>query len=173
MRIGGRWTRECSTVTLARAGGEHDQRRLARKRSGRSQEAVEAGGSGVVGQLLAAGPVVAGQLSLFDAEGCPDVGGREVEDNEAVSLRPSNPAADLEGGDLVEPPVAEELGPGAPLGEGGVPGAGPARAVVAARVRRRVGDVEQSGPGARLAPHRPVQATGRQVPGRGRRIGQA
>lgn len=170
--MGGRWTRECSTVTRAQGAGEHDQRRLARQRTGRRQETLEAGGSGVVGQLLAAGPVVAGQLSLFHAEGGQDVGGREVEDDEAVDLGPPDAAADLERGDLVEAPVAEEFRPGAPLGERGVPGAGPARAVVAAGVGRRVGDVEQAGSRARLAPDGPRQATRRQLPGPGRRIGQ-
>jgi hypothetical protein len=66
---------------------EDHHRRLPRKRSRRRQEAVEAGGSGVVGDLLAAGPVVLGQLSLFDAEGCPDLGRGEVEDGRVRRVR--------------------------------------------------------------------------------------
>lgn len=59
--------------------GEEDQRHLAPKRTRRRGEGVEADGAGIVGQLLATGPVVAGQLSLFDVEGGPHVGrGRGV-----------------------------------------------------------------------------------------------
>jgi excisionase family DNA binding protein len=80
---------------LRQCVGEDNQRRLARKRSRRSQEAVEAGRPSVVGELLAAGPVVVGQLSLFDAEGSPDLSRGEVEDGQVLHLRSADAAADL------------------------------------------------------------------------------
>ena len=73
---------------------------------------------------------------------------------------------------LVEAPVAEELRPGAPFAEGGVPGARTAGAVVAAGVGRRIGDIEQTGPGPRLPPDRTGQAARRQSFGRGRTVRQ-
>lgn len=151
---------------LRKGVGEDHQGRLSRKRSRRRQEAVEAGGAGVVGELLAAGPVVANQLSLFDAEGCSDVGRGEVEDGQVLDLGSTDPAADLEGRDLVQAPVAEELGPSAAFGEGGVPGSRPAGPVIAAGIGSGIRDIEQAGPGARLPPDRTAQAVRRQPSGR-------
>lgn len=157
---------------LRQGVGEDHQRRLPREGSRRRQEAVEAGGAGVVGELLAAGPVVAGQLSLFDAEGCSDIGRGEVEDGQVLHLGSTDAAADLEGRDLVQAPVPEELGPCAAYRAGGVPGSGPAGPVVAAGVGSGIRDIEQAGPGACLSPDRTAQAARRQPSGRVRRVRQ-
>jgi excisionase family DNA binding protein len=157
---------------LRQGVGEDHQRRLPREGSRRRQEAVEAGGAGVVGELLAAGPVVAGQLSLFDAEGCSDIGRGEVEDGQVLHLGSTDAAADLEGRDLVQAPVPEELGPCAAYRAGGVPGSGPAGPVVTAGVGSGIRDIEQAGPGACLSPDRTAQAARRQPSGRVRRVRQ-
>jgi excisionase family DNA binding protein len=169
-----RWALDSGVLggDLRQGVGEDHHRRLARKRSRRRQEAVEAGDPGVVGDLLATGPVVVGQLSLFDAEGCPDVSRGEIEDGQVLDLGSTDAAADLEGRDLIQAPVAEELGPSAAFGEGGVPGSRTAGPVVAAGIGSGIRDIEQAGPGARLPPDRTAQAARRQPSGRVRRVRQ-
>jgi hypothetical protein len=123
--------------------GEDNERRLPQKRSRRRQGTVESSGAGVGGELLTARPVVAGQLSLFDAKGCPDLGRGEVEDRKVPYLGSTDAGTDLEGRDLVQAPVAEEFG-----------------------------NIEQAGPGPGLPPDRPDEAARRQPSGRVRRVRQ-